>query len=402
VKAKNWIMRLVNTRFYRFAPGIIVRRANITTGQPACRNAAGLEELTLNHSRDGGRFEDISVAHPVFGPVVIRYCRLRGTYGEDDVGHSRAKTMEAYGIGSRGDHVCLVFRNECYDLLTGWSRISGAFGITFGSANVAVQILLPDAAPVKNNTYRDNIIDQLGDHQVVRVEDFAELVRANRPRWLLDYIEQEARKNTSSEGVMERLREFLAELQCMAGPRATVRAGGQDEGEMPQHAGRSGGAVERGDGAFTPPPGKVSRPTAGKRVNRNSSGIPPVIFTHDAAKLEEMAGRAAMYQREDNLVLLNPNHDRYLRDLDRVYEEAGSDSDRQALAKKLFDEEYCVHVGKYVMMAWVFRGTAEWDDAQWERAVSMESLTVHLVEPSLVAEARRRLRQRLNSRKLES
>src|SRR5437016_10168872 len=85
-------------------------------------------------------------------------------------------------------------------------------GVTFGSSNVAIQILLADNAPVKNNTYRDAIIDKDSDHQPVRVEEFAELVRCNRPRWLIDYIEAEARKNINQTGVMQRLKAFLDEL----------------------------------------------------------------------------------------------------------------------------------------------------------------------------------------------
>jgi hypothetical protein len=49
-KAKNWLMRLINTRFYRFAEGVVVRHANLTSGQQENRHAYGLEELTRNHS----------------------------------------------------------------------------------------------------------------------------------------------------------------------------------------------------------------------------------------------------------------------------------------------------------------------------------------------------------------
>jgi hypothetical protein len=232
LRAKNWLMRLINTRFYRFAEGIVVRRTNLTSGQPENRNAYGLEELTRNHAE---RLEDVATTHPRFGPVVIRYCKLRGSYGgEDAQGHSRAKTMEAYGLGTRGDHVCLVWKNECYDMHVSWSQISGAFGVTFGSSNVAIQILLPDNAPVKNNTYRDAIIDKHCDHQPLRVEEFAELARCNRPQWLIEYIEAEARKHCNQNGVMERLKAFLDELKASAENRPAVQPGGQDPGEMPQ------------------------------------------------------------------------------------------------------------------------------------------------------------------------
>src|SRR5262249_9630713 len=116
---------------------------------------------------------------------------------------------------------------------TSWSRVSGAFGVTFGSSNVAVQFLLPDTAPVKNNTYRDALIGREGDHQPVRVEEFAELVEQNRPQWLKEYVEREARKNTNHTGVMERLKAFLQDIKAAPDRRAEVAPGGDDQGELP-------------------------------------------------------------------------------------------------------------------------------------------------------------------------
>ena len=129
-------------------------------------------------------------------------------------------------------------------------------------------------------------------------------------------------------------------------------------------------------------------------------GVPNVYFTQDPAKLEEMCGRAAMYQREENAVLLNPRHFKYLEDLDRIYADAGPDAERRMLAKELFDEEYGFNAGKYVILSWLFKGKAEWADKEWEEALSKGALTVHLAEPVSLDEARRRLRQRLNSRKV--
>jgi hypothetical protein len=399
LKAKNWLMRLINTRFYRFTEGVVVRHANLTTGQPENRNAYGLEELTSNHSE---RREDVTAIHPRFGPIVVRYCKLRGNYGGDDAeGRSRAKTMEAYGVGTRGDHVCTVWKNECYDLKHGWGHISGAFGVTFGSSNVAIQILLPDEAPMKNNTYRDAIIDREGDHQPVRVEEFAELVRCNRPQWLVDYVEQESRKNSNHAGVMDRLKAFLDELKAAAEHRSTVEPGGDDQGEMPQRSRGAGNGNGGGNGVHDPEPNANShRPTPGRRLPSRRPGIPTVSFTEDPAHLEEMRGRAAMYRREDNAVLLNPRHFKYLDDLDRICADAGLDEERRGLAKLFFDEEYCFNAGKFVLLSWLFKGKADWDDSEWVEALSMGALTVHLAAPASLDEARRRFRQRLNSRKV--
>jgi hypothetical protein len=396
LKAKSWLMRLVNPRFFRFAEGVVVRHANLTTGQPENRHAYGLEELTANHSDHS---ENVAAGHPRFGPVVVRYCKLRGSYGADD-GRSRAKTMEAYGVGTRGDHVCLVWRNECYDLKHGWGHISGAFGITFGSSNVAIQILLPDDAPVKNNTYRDAIIDRDGDHQPVDVEEFAELVRSNRPQWLIDYVEQESRKNSNHAAVMDRLRAFLNELRAAGEQRAIVEPGGDDQGELrPRPGGEENGSGRDGDRGQNAN-ANLYRSTLGRRLPSRRPGIPTVSFTEDPAHLEDMRGRAAMYRREDNAVLLNPHHFKYVDDLERICADAGLDEERRALAKQYFDEEYCFNAGKFVLLSWLFKGKADWADSEWVEALSMGALTVHLAAPASLNEARRRFRQRLNLRKV--
>jgi hypothetical protein len=376
-----------------------VRAANLTTGQQGNRNAAGLEDLTLKHAE---HYEDVATGHSHYGPVVIRYLKLRGSYGGDEVGHSRAKTMEAYGVGSRGDHVCLVWKDECYEVHTSWSRISGAFGVTFGSSNVAVQILLPDTAPVKNNTYRDLLIDREGDHQPVRVEEFAELVLQHRPQWLKEYVEQEARKNTNHTGVMERLKSFLDSLRAAPDRRAEVTPDGDEQGELP-HRPRGPGRGD-GPGGRHPhdPTSPLHRPAQGRRLPSQRCGIPSIYFASDLAILEEMRGRAAMYRREENAVLLNPHHFKYQEDLEKIYADAGPDAERQALAKHLFDEEYCFNAGKIVIVAWLFKGKAEWVDREWEESLGMGALTFRLAEPDALDEARRRLRQKLNTRKLSA
>jgi hypothetical protein len=282
-----------------------------------------------------------------------------------------------------------------------WSHISGAFGVTFGSSNVAIEILLPDNAPVKNNTYRDAIIEKVGEHQAVHVVEFAELVRCNRPLWLIEYIEAEARKNLNQTGVMERLKAFLDELKAVAENQRTVEPGDKEQGEMPR---RASGAV-KGTGTHTnrhpfDPTSPLHRPAQGRRLPSQRPGIPNVCFTDDPAKLEEMCGRAAMYQREENAVLLNPRHFKYLEDLEQIYADAGPDADRRTLAKQLFDEEYYFNAGKFIILGWLFKGKADWDDREWEEALSMGALTFHLAAPASLDEARKRFRQRLSSRKV--
>jgi hypothetical protein len=395
---KNWLMRLLNTRFYRFADGVVVRVGSVLAECQGTREALGLERVTANHCE---KRQDVAAQHPRFGPLIVRYCKLRGQYKEDRAGNDRARELEACGLGSRGDHVCLVWRNECYDVHVGWSHISGAFGITFGSSNVAVQILLPDNAAVNNNTYRDAILDRGADHQPVRVEEFADLVRFNRPKWLLKYIESEARKNSNQAGVMKRLKSFLDEIKPPAANRFEVEADGEDQGEVACRTRRG-----RGSDSETPyvidSGAKKTRPANGRRLPSRFPGIPQVSFAEDRAILEEMSGHAAMYRREENAVLLNPDHSKYQHDLEKLYEAVGPDAGRRSLAKHLFDEEYSFNAGKFVIQAWFFKDKPCWEDAAWEEGVNKRALTVHLALPESLDEARKRLRQKLNSRKLET
>src|SRR5262249_19100827 len=129
-------------------------------------------------------------------------------------------------------------------------------------------------------------------------------------------------------------------------------------------------------------------------------GILTVTCREAPARLKEMCGRDAMPRGEDTAVLLIPSHFKYLDDLDRICADAGPDEGRRALAKQFFDEEYCFNAGKFVLLSWLFKGKADWNDSEWVEALSMGALTVHLAAPASLDEARRRFRQRLNFRKV--
>jgi hypothetical protein len=383
----NWLIREINQRFYRFPEGIVIRNADASSGQKNPRNAQGLEQVTLNWSRgDDGQDEDVQATHPTYGSVTIRYCKLRGIVGEPS-GNSRARTMEAYGVGTRGDHICLVWRNECYEVKTGWSRISGPFGVTYGSANVVIQILLPDHAPVRNNTYRDRLLRRDDAHQVA-LEEFADLVFHSRPRWLIEYVEEQHSRNSSGGDVMAQLQQYLRDIMVGGDTRSVVQPGGNDQGER-----RGGGSGGGGGGEQTETTNHT--PARGRRTDQASSGIPRVEFTRDPGHLADMCGRAAVYRRHENLVLLNPEHFRYLQLLEAMYEVAGPDAERRQLAREIFDVQYQVQAGRFVIQAWIFRGRAEWDDTQFAEALSMGSLTVMLASPQTLSEAQARYNRRM-------
>jgi hypothetical protein len=398
-RGTNWLIRHINQRFYRFPEGISIRNADITSGQKNARSGHGLEVETLNCCREGdGRYEDVQAEHPYYGPVTIRYCKLRGNVDADRVGDSRAATMRAYGIGSRGDHIAVVWKDECYGFTPGWSRISGPFGVTFGSANVAIHVMLPDTAPVKNNTYRDQLLRKDDSGDMIEVMDFADLVFHSRPQWLIDYVEEQGRRNTSSNNVMERLRQYLQQMMTAGSRRQVVEPGdGDDTGDAPG----GNGTGKRGDGSGRNGTTRQShQPARGRRTNRATDGIPDVQFTHDPGHLAEMNGRAALYRPVENQVLLNPNHFLYQDHLTRILAEAGADADRRQIAQQIFNDEYTFQAGRFIIQAWLFRGRADWNDNQFVDALNMGAMTVYLASPDTLAEASRRYRQRMATNRM--
>lgn len=405
---RNWLMRAINTRFFRFPPGVMVGNAAITDHERFLRNAHGLEKTLAVHCdpTKGGMSEDVPVIHPLFGPIKVRYIKLKGeTQNRDNVVNSRTTTLHVNGLGSRGDHACVVYRDECYDFRSQWSRISGAFGVTFGSSNIAIQIFLPPDAPVKNNIYRNFILSKETELPI-EVTMFADVARENRPAWLVAYVESEGNRTSSiDDDVNKLLRKFYQDMHVTPGEKPRVQPGaGDDHGEV---------GHREGDGRREPDPNKDPKdpakpkkhwvnskhthPAVGKRiVTQSASGAPSVCFTEDAGLLKEMAGRAGLYRREENCVFLSRYHFRYLDDLKIICEEAGDDADRRILAINEFEKQYCFTAGRYVITAWLFRGRSEWDNRAWDEAISMGSLTVTLASPESLRNAQRNYRRRIS------
>jgi hypothetical protein len=397
--SKTWLIRGLNTRFYRLPDGVKISQANLVSARSNSepRNAPGLEELV---SRWTDQSEYVLANHPEFGPVKIRYAKLKGSCGQGGsagtAAESRSSTMAAYGVGSRGDHVCLVYRDECYEVQTGWVRLAGAFGILYGSSDVAVHVLLPDGAPVKDTTYRDGLIRR-SDNSRVHVEEFAGLVHDHRPDWLKEYIESLAQRDGSSDmDLMDRLKQFMDEFRADPEVRKKVRSNGVEEGERPNDTPDRPRPDEPPLPRPRPPRPKPTVPGIGTRSG-TTRGIPEVRFTDDAGILSELADRAALYRREDNTVFLSREFFRYQQDRDLLFDRAGSDADVRQYALKLFEDAYKYRAGCFVIMAWVFKGRPAWTDSDLDQALSQGALTVYLTSREAYREAEAKLSQKLHA-----
>jgi hypothetical protein len=103
--------------------------------------------------------------------------------------------------------VGIVHRDEIYGLTSGspWAYDAPNFGITFGAGNISVLIELPDDYPALPDSYRQSLHHQRGDQAQLTPHEFAALVRAYRPQWLIDQIDAIGGPSSAGAGIIKQL-----------------------------------------------------------------------------------------------------------------------------------------------------------------------------------------------------
>ena len=111
-------------------------------------------------------------------------------------------------LQSSASSAALVYRDELYDVRTGspWAYEAPKFGVTFAARHISVVVELPDDHPVIPEAYRQFLRYEEGEQQQARIEDFADLVRDNRPAWLLELLAGLRRARTVEPGLEGELR----------------------------------------------------------------------------------------------------------------------------------------------------------------------------------------------------
>jgi hypothetical protein len=105
-----------------------------------------------------------------------------------------------------------------YDVRRGktWTFEAPIFGIPFGAKHISVHVELPDNYDVVPDGYRQFLRYAQGEQPNVSANDFAELVRENRPQWLIDIIHSLAPDSTSNEDIRNELQRLLNQLRVRA------------------------------------------------------------------------------------------------------------------------------------------------------------------------------------------
>ena len=211
-------------------------------------------------------------------------------------------------IASAVSTCAVVYKDELYDLSKGrqWQSDAPVFGVPFGAKHISIHIELPDDFPVLPEAYRRFLQYEGGEQLQVEAKDFEELVRDNRPEWLLELIRSFAPDSRTSDEIRDELQRLLNQLRVRrVSPKVT------EQGEIRVTPG-AGPASERGHGVADeggrgteprPKPTDLSViPAGAKRAEmfKNLERAPEIIQLQTDEEIEEkgLKGRAARYYME--------------------------------------------------------------------------------------------------------
>lgn len=370
----QWLATCLYHRFYRLPDGVKVSLLKGTNKLDGNRQFEPIP-ARLRHFE---RHETVSLSTG----LKIHYlydAQYNGT------GHNRSVSG---AIASAVSTCAVVYRDELYDLAKGrqWTFEAPVFGIPFGPKHISIHIELPTNFPVVPEAYRQFLQYRGGEQLRLQAKDFAELVRENRPQWLIDVIHSFAPDSQTSDQIRDELQRLLNQLRVRrVSPKVAPQGGtsvspGEGAASEPAHGISSGG----GGGNPRPKPTDLSiAPTGAKRAEmfKNLERAPEIIQLHTDEEIDEkgLRGRAARYVMEAGQLFVNmkyPAISEMRSQLETEYAAANDLEVMRSLAQQYAQDSMILRVGRTVVYALAKQLNKEWDQKALETASSPESLSM--------------------------
>jgi hypothetical protein len=200
-----------------------------------------------------------------------------------------------------------------YDVRKGrnWTFDAPIFGIPFGAKHISVHIELPDNQAVVPDGYRQFLRYAHGEQQDILANDFADLVRENRPEWLVEIIRSLAPDSATSDDIRNELQRLLNDLQVKRiSPKVLDRGTiGVSAGTGAASGPGRGTNGNGGEGPGTNPTDLAVLPTGAKRAEmfKNLERAPEIILLSEEDEIEQKGfkGRAARFVMEAGQLFVN-------------------------------------------------------------------------------------------------
>lgn len=371
----QWIADTMYHRFYRLPSGVTIRLFPPTHKLTGSR----MFEPIPARQRFFERFESVKAStgetiHYYFDPPF------------NDTSHNRSVS----GAMATDVSICgIVYKDELYEVEKGrqWHVNAPIFGIPFGAKHISVHIELPDEAPVRSEAYRRFLQYRDGEQKRVEAEDCSQIVRDNRPQWLIDIIKSfTPSDSTSNDEIRDELQKLLNNLRVQSrSPRNAF------DGELRVDKGTGAGAtpVKQGSGPSkgTAPkqrPDDVAVLPSGARraqMSLNMERAPKLIELRDIDKIEEkeLKGKAGRYYPDTGELYLNmlyPSIEEMTAILERDYASSLEIDLVRQMARQFGERTMKFRVGRAVVFALAKQLNREWTKEDMAKAYSPESLSL--------------------------
>lgn len=313
----------------------------------------------------------------------------------------------------------IVYKNELYDLKRSrqWTLDAPLFGVPFGAKHISIHIELPEGAAVRPEAYRQFLRYRDGDQRQVQVQDFSDVVRDNRPEWLLEVIHSFAPADSGgTDDIRDELQQLLNSLRVKRPTHRLDLLGkidadlGQGLGSkslpVPDTAGDSGSGGKR-----YPIDGLLAVPSGAKRATSslNADKAPEIVLLHDDSQIEEkgLKGKAAKFYRDSGAgqLFVNmkyPSIDLMKEQLQLEYAASPDLEFMRRMANELAERTIVSRVGRAVIFALAKQLNREWTADDMAKAHSPESLSLAADDyMDAMQNARRRMGQALRTAKAE-
>ena len=301
--------------------------------------------------------------------------------------------MGRYELAGDATRIALVWRGEMYDAAIGqhWSRKAASFGLPSMHRRISVFIHLPDDWPVRDDAYRLNVVRTDSGEQV-EVEDFQADVRAAKPKWVRDLVEEALAPRHATD-----MKEVEDELQKRLRKARIKRPDAALSGTSVATAGGSGSGTETGRGtpnvpividpdapAPTPRPSGPSTKAPGRKktkAHRAVSRAPHIVWLDNAepVKDERLEERAGRFVRETNTLYLNALHSSVAGKVKFLEDLYAPQVSLEAVRDEIIDQvkvDMALHIGTAVVYALAKEGLRTWATDELQKAMSSEALTV--------------------------
>lgn len=372
----QWLADYLYHRFYRLPPGLVVRF------KPGAHKLDGTRTFRTIPER----------AYPLGrSECVVLNDGTKIHYFYDPPLASTSHNKSVSGAITTDVSTCaIVYKNELYDLLRGrqWTLDAPIFGVTFGAKHISIHIELIDDFSVRPEAYRQFLRYREGDQRQVVGQDFAHLVRENRPSWIIELINSLAPADSgSTKEIRDELQRLLNSLRVKTtSPRLNP------SGDITVEFGTSGGGSRASNQGEGQPDGKSPRvraddllavPTGAKRarVSLNAERAPEIIPLHDESAIEEkgLKGKAAKFYPEAGQLFVNMHYHSIAEmrtQLELEYAHAPEPETMRRMTKEFSERTMIIRVGRAVVYALAKQLNQEWTTEDMARAQSPESLSI--------------------------